>query len=287
MRRSNLVLPFVLVLSNALGGCGFFVPEKEIFSNDNVARGDLSPEGRFENLIVAHVKCEIRKGLWDAMYFPQVKAWLETWVTQVTLKITVDEMSGLTPSATFLTPLPNAQTFTLGLGGSGTAHATRLETIGFSYSNQELEREAKKELRAKGVLSCDHLQTGVMIQSDLKIGQFLYDKAVVAAVGEDTSKDVRTAPFSTLSDDITFVASFGGNVTPTWTLARVTIDPSSPLFAATRTKTHEVIITLAPPDPSSGKGADKQPLLSQRGQSVHNAALIGSATASAIQSQTH
>jgi len=54
-----------------------------------------------------------------------------------------------------------------------------------------------------------------MIESDLKIGQFIYDKAVVAgAAGEATSKSVTTPPYSTLQEDITFLASFGGNVTP-------------------------------------------------------------------------
>jgi hypothetical protein len=287
MTRSKSALPIVLALSTSLAGCGFYVPEKEIFVNDNVERGDLSPEGRFENMIVAHVKCEIRKGLWKAMYFPNVKAWLEPWGTTVTLKITVDESSALTPSATFLSPLPNAQKFTLGLGGSGTAHATRVETIAYTYSNLELENEAKKELRAKGVLSCDHLQSGVMIESDLKIEQFIYDKAVIAAVGEDISTNLTTAPFSTFSNDITFVASFGGSVTPTWTLTTVTVNPSGPLFGATRTRTHEAIITLGPlaTPPAKGKPKDRAVLLAPYAQTVHDAAIYGSATATAIQSQ--
>jgi hypothetical protein len=283
MTRSKSTF-FALALSTTLAGCGFFVPEKEIFVNDNVERGDLSPEGRFENMIVAHVKCEIRKGLWKAMYFRNVKAWLEPWGTAVTLKITVDEQSALTPSATFLDPLPNAQKFTLGLTGSGTAHATRVETIAYTYSNLELEKEAIKELRAKGELSCNHLQSGVMIESDLKIEQFIYDKAVIAAVGEDTSKNLTTAPFSTFSDDITFVASFGGTVTPTWTLTRVTVNPST-LFGATRTRTHQATITLGPLDKSSPAGAARQRRLAGTAQTVHDATLYGSATATAIQSQ--
>lgn len=297
MASIKVALPLALFLPVAVCGCGLYTPEEFLFSNDDVPRGQLSPEGRFENAIVGHIKCELRQGIWNATVFPQVNAWLSTWGVAVTLKITVDEMSGLNPGASLLTPLENSvkafpvggnvvsqQNVSIGLGLSGTAHSTRLETIAFTYSVPELMVEARKELAAKSVLACDKLQNGVQINSNLKIGQFIYDKAVIAAVGEDTSKSITAPPFSTLTDDITFVASYGGSVTPVWHFARITVGNSTSLANATRTKTNEVIITFGPL--ASGATPQRQAKLSPDAQTVHNAALIGSATASSINSQT-
>jgi hypothetical protein len=51
----------------------------------------------------------------------------------------------------------------------------------------------------------------------------------------------------TVSIEIKFVVVTNGNVTPTWKLVRVSANTaSSPLFAAGRTRTHDLIITLGP-----------------------------------------
>jgi hypothetical protein len=276
MPNMKRMLPFALILPAFLGGCGLFVPEKDLFSNDNVPAGKPSPQGLFENMVVGHIRCELRNGVIKALIFPEVQ-WLRTWGATVTLKLTWDELSGLNPGVSLLTPFKNSQSFTLGLGTSGTAHATRIETIAFTYSFEEL--------LAEGATPCDRLQNGVMIQSDLKISQFIYDKAVIAATGEATSKNPTKPPYSTLQEDITFVASYGGSITPTWKFTRITVNPNSTLFNATRSQTDDVLITLGPVAmPATDKS---QAQLSQQTQILHNAALIGSATASSIQSQTH
>jgi hypothetical protein len=123
----------------------------------------------------------------------------------------------------------------------------------------------------------------------LKIAQFFYDKATIATLlGAEVPGGKLKAPpnpFSTLQDQITFVASYGGSVTPTWTFARVVVDPTSPLFNATRTKTNDVIISAAKIAIPASKTSPPQ--LSFEAQQLHQAAVIGSSTASSIQSLTH
>jgi hypothetical protein len=130
-----------------------------IFSDDSHAVGDPSPQGALQQAIVEHIKCEIRQGIYYALTLPNVQ-WLGSWGTKVTLKITADEMGALTPNVSLITP-PH---FTLGLGLSGTAHATRTETIEFTLANEELVTEAKDYLKTENNLSCDKLQNGILIQ---------------------------------------------------------------------------------------------------------------------------
>ena len=260
----------VVVLTSFSGGCGLLTPEKGL-TNDNVAPGNPSPEGMFENNIVAHIRCEIRNGVAKAILLPNVQ-WLGNYGATVTLKLTSEDQSSLSPNASFLTPLTGAQLFTLGIGANGSAHSTRVETIQFNYSNGELLKEARKDYRA-GITSCEGFQRGVMIESDLKIGQFIYDKAVVAgAAGEATTKSVTTPPFSQFQFELTFNASFSGNITPTWKFTRTTVNGSGNLFSATRTNTQYVLITIGKETPQTA--------------ALHNAALTGNATGQGVQSLT-
>ena len=135
------------------------------------------------------------------------------------------------------------------------------------------------------VESCKKFETGFMIQSDLKIEQFMTDKATIAGPGEAATGNREYPPFSTFQDDITFVAGYGGNATPIWKFARVTANSATPLIDAARTSTNEVIITLGPVASGATPFAPAQ--LTPDAQAVHGSSLIGSAAASASNAQTH
>jgi hypothetical protein len=53
-------------------------------------------------------------------------------------------------------------------------------------------------------------------------------------------------PFNTFTEEITFVAAYGGSFTPTWKLARISANASSNLIIGQRTNTNDLIITLGP-----------------------------------------
>jgi hypothetical protein len=112
---------------------------------------------------------------------------------------------------------------------------------------------------------------GFQIQSDLKIDKFIWDKATLAQSG--TAGD-RFHPFDAVQETLTFVASLGGNITPTWHVEQVILNPTSPFFSAMRTETNTLLITLGPLVPNS------EPLALQTAASnQHQAASIGVNTA--------
>jgi hypothetical protein len=220
--------------------------------------------------------------------------WAE-WGTSANLTIQVEELSGLNPGVSLITPLENSlkvfpvagnvtspQSFSFGIGASATAHSTRTETIQFTYSNPDLLKRAV--VFDKNPDACASTEIGIMIVSNLKIDQFIYDKATIAAFGNDISTNSTNrnwAPFSLFQETIIFVASYGGSVTPTWKFAAIAVDPNSTLLNATRTKTNTLIITLG--ELSSQKATATSPAaLSTAAQNQHNNAAAGASVAGQI-----
>ena len=265
MSTNRIVVACALAV--ALSGCGLFAPEKNLFSNDyDHAPGQASPQGKYEYNIVRHIQCEIRVGVWRASQLPN-SGWLKQYGGLATLKLIVEDQGSLSPNASFLTPFGLAGAFTLGIGASGSANATRTETMAFTYSDGELYRDAVKDAKI-GPENCDKLQQGVQIDSDLKITQFIYDKVVAAGADGPQIKN-----FSQLQFEINFVASLSGNLTPTWKFTRTTVNGSGSLLSATRTNTNDLIVTLGP--------------LNADTKALHNAAVTGSAVGGAQQAFTH
>jgi len=285
-------LRFVVISAVAvtLGGCGLFTPEMQAFWETK------DQEQRFENIIVNNVKCEIRNGVYDAIRWFQTNPnsqypgndirWLEQQGATVSFKLVVDEKSALNPGISYADtkPLP----FSLGVGTANSADATRTETVAFTYSFHDLLHERGVE-RLLGK-PCED-ENGVLIQSDLKIRDFIVNKVFLAKVpGSVVIEDVPgrarkvSNPFSTFSYEVTFVVAFGVNGTPTWTFKRITVNPSSPLFSTSQQRTQDVTITIGKTTPATANGPATP---SQEAIAVHNAALIGQAVATAIQSQTH
>lgn len=278
----------VCAVAIALGGCGLFAPEMQAFWETK----DL--EKRFENIIVNNVKCEIRNGVYEARRLLQAHtpfpgndiSWLEQQGALVTLKLAVDEKSALNPGISYSDkpPLP----FSLGVGSANSADATRTEIVAFTYSFHDLlhERGVEKYLGTP----CDH-EDGVLIQSDLKIREFIVNKVFLAKVpGSVVIEDVpggRTVPnnpFSTFSYEMTFVVSYGVNGTPTWKFTRITVNPSSSFFSTSQQRTQDLTISIGRTAPATKNGPATP---SPEAVALHNAALIGQAVATAIQSQTH
>jgi hypothetical protein len=276
-------------LAAALGGCGLYVPEKNLVQEEvpEKEKGLISPEGRYENNLIALIKCETGQGLLKAYQaFPL--PWLKSWGTAVTLTITALEQSSASPGVSSINPLgipSSMQSFTAVFGATGSANATRTETIQFTYPNTQLMDFARQNI-TPGTSDCHqsaHLN-GPGIEGDLKIGDFIYDKTVVAAFGNATTREPTLPLYNTFTEEITFVAAFGGNFTPTWKMIRWSADTSANLLSATRTKTNDLIITMGPIQTPIQRNVPVQ--LSSAAQSQHNARVQGSATATSSQSQT-
>src|SRR5580700_2338743 len=228
----------------ALGACGIFTPEKYPFIEDTIDPvSGTSAYGNLEDAIVNHVQCEISKGIYDVYNAVSTKQfqfgdWLYTkdWGASVTITLTFQDQSALNPGVSLTTPLENSihtfpvggpvtsgQSFALGLGGAGSGNATRQETIQFTYTNKVLlnwilARKAVLARQGKELTKnfCDYTNTGIMINSDLKIDQFIYDKMSINSNGNVFDPANRNSPpFNTFQEQLTFVASLNANATPT------------------------------------------------------------------------
>jgi hypothetical protein len=239
-------------------------------------------------------------------------AWLDTWAAQAVLNLTIEEKTSLSPGLSLNTPVHNAvtnfagqtvpgsvpsvlnpavaantfgslvtsQSYIFGLGGTASADAMRKETLSLfidfkTFTDRESLRKAKLEMAESGGIapSCAR---GSLVESDLKLGEWLYDAVLPGYVdttyGDSLAK--AAAKKDAISHEVSFVIAYGGNVTPSWKLVRVSADQGSgSLFNAQRTKTQDMIITLGPPAPDGqlAQAAQNAILASQIGQSVANA----------------
>jgi hypothetical protein len=305
---------FALVVPGALAGCGTYTPDKDPFTVDVPSASGDTKQGNYESGIVNHVTCEIAQGLSEAKRLDL--PWLDNWGTTVTQTITVEDQTGLAPGISTITPFHNVvfpfatggnvvgpQSFSLNFGGTASANALRTETIQYTFRNKDIILYADPQ-------SCASRQSGVMIDGDLKIREFIYDKATVAALGNaslvvDTPSGLepwQLPPFNTFTEEITFVAAYGGSFTPTWHLARLSANAAANLVITERTNTNDLIITLGPvkcPQPSPARTQPKGsppaclPLkespvqLIDAAMNQHNARVQASAIAVSIQGQTH
>ena len=91
-------------------------------------------------------------------------------------------------------------------------------------------------------------------------------------------------PFSTFQYEVSFVIAYGVNGTPTWKFTRLTVNPSSPLFSTSQQRTQDLQIAISKTTPATKIGPAAP---SSEAIAFRNAALIGQAVATAIQSQAH
>lgn len=245
-----------------LAGCGLYVPEVQEWHEPR-------EQQKFtENQIINHIKCELHKGVDDAIakYYGAGKRsgytadWIKTWLATVTLKLSVDEKSSVNPGLSWVRALSDVRTFTLGAGFNASSDSTRAETISFTYP--------LGKLRAAGKITGECADpNAALVSGDLKIGQFIDKKVFLTTV-----PGTIVGPYSAFSYQVTFVVVYGGAITPTWKLVEFTANPDSPFANATRSRTHDIAITFAPPGDAAAAEAAQ----------IHNAALIGQAVAAAL-----
>jgi hypothetical protein len=291
-----------LIVPVTLAACGLYTPDKDPFTSDKpISHNSLeTKQGLYEDGVVDHVVCEITQGLIAAQKLQKFQSFVSNWGTTVSLTLTVEDQTGLAPGISTINPLQNVifpfpaggnvvspQSFSLNIGGTASVNALRTETIQFTVRNQDLIR-----------YPCDIKRTGILIDGNLKIAEFIYDKAFVINQGNGLWRG-DYIPYNTWSEEITFVSAYGGTATPTWKLARLSANTSSNLFTAERTNTNDLIITLGPLDPCQQDprlikqkrcppGTETFPLqLIASAMNQHNARVQAAAIAVSITGQTH
>ncbi len=301
VKNSALWSPIVVIAIGQLSGCGLYVPSKSVLLDDTVNPPNASAQITYENRVIESINCELSKAL-DAAKVLDLP-WLvsDMWGTAITLTITAEDQAGVSlggavtePFHNYFNPYPAArggnvtiqQSLAFGVGGTAAANATRTETIQYTYRNSDLVAFNKRLPE-----TCDEYQKEFGIESDLKIGSFIYDKAKIARLNNVNL--VTTLPagyeklyqipvFNTLTEEINFVGAFGGSLGPNWKLARLSVNPTGNMLAAERTTTNDLVITIGPLKENT------IPLeLNAASQAQHNARVGANAIATSIQGQSH
>ncbi|MGX1350416.1 hypothetical protein AB7M49_003992 [Bradyrhizobium elkanii] len=272
-----------------LGACGLTVPDiKESWDADrpaNPATGEpkISGTAQIEFEIKKRIYCDLRDAV-QAVNLIEVSAGSYDkpgpakkgiiplkWGAQVSLSLQVDESSALNPGLTFDDLV--SSTFSLGLGGTLSSTATRVDKFNPSWSIAYLMRpdtpysvckpgnDPFEQIRWKPAASSPFI-----LESDLGIKEWLQGAMFtdvllhsVGPAGGDPKPD-------TVSYEIKFVIVSSGSVTPTWKLVKFSANTSGDFFSVGRTRTHDLIITIGPNDSTT---LDAH-LASQIGNAVSN-----------------
>jgi hypothetical protein len=231
-----------ILLAAVVAGCGTYVPGIPEFPKQPSATQDLM------KAILHSVHCEIKNSVqWvvrkDIEFAKQHRdgirytEWFDGWGVEGALTLTISEKTELNPTATWV-PNPVTELFKLGLGVEASTEATRINTLNFFYTVKALNTEE----------SCDafpyvrqHPPGSLLINSDLGLREWL--QGVMSAVQTSSTVLLREKGFT---QSVSFQVVSKVDITPTWTLTRFVINPDGKFLAATRDRTHELLLTFGP-----------------------------------------
>lgn len=268
MSALRWIVPFIAGLIT--GGCGLSVPEIEDFP------GGPADGQALVQAIVTSVHCEVAdavkwvidQDLKDAKQFHQKPSatWMYNWGAQIALTLTIEEKSVINPLAVWTPATPANAVFTLGGSALLSADATRTDKVNFYYTVADLYKRAPC---TTGKLPKNSTATSLLIQSDLKLTQWLQDQVQTVATGEIHQPTSASGVFkqNVLSHEVKFEVISTGGLTPAWKLTRANFNQTGTFLQGTRDRTHDLIITFGPGD---GKG-----LTSIAALDLHLASLIG------------
>jgi hypothetical protein len=249
MFTTKHIQPLVIGIALMLAGCGTYVPE--------IQENPWSKEGeRLVQAIAGSIQCELRKAVFDvinpnrdgtnATHVASEADWLKSWGAQVQIQLTVDELGSISPSGSY-SPM---KIFFLFLGGSVSSEATRIDTLNYYYTVNDILNSGLCDAATIANLP-NHPMGSLLIQSDLKLEEWLDSVVAARATGDISITNpipaaVAQTAKNALSHEVKFQVIASGNITPMWKLVKATINPTGSLLMASRTRTHDLQITFGP-----------------------------------------
>jgi len=226
-----------------LAGCGTYVPEIQ----ENPWSHDVAA---LIQAIAYSIHCELRNSVVDVKYedlkFESkngrlIAGWLDDWGAQVTLTLTIDESTALSPSGIY----SPTKIFSLLLGANASSEATRVDILSYYYTVKELQAQGpcKPEPMLNNA-TAGHPIGSLLIYSDLKLNEWLSSAIFTNLTGDFPAANKN--PKNGLTHHVTFKIVTSGNINPSWKLEKATINPTGSLFMANRTRTHDLLITFGP-----------------------------------------
>lgn len=266
MKISDLFLAAILV--SAVSACGTYVPGITEFNSQPGAEQKLVGD------IVESIHCEMRQAVHfvlqdkKSVTYPK---WFEKWGVQVALTLTIVEKTDINANATGMPPSPAAALVTLAGSGSVSSEATRVSKLSFYYTVKDLARLGQCARR-----SDERSFEAPLIQSDLGLRDWLNDQVTITVVGPVVHPTSPKGPFGqdVISHDVRFQVISTGSLAPSLKLARVVFNDANSLLTVSRDRTHDLLMTFGPIDPSQpytlARVAADQHLASQIGLAVAN-----------------
>jgi len=231
------------------------------------------------------IYCELKKAVQHVNEYPQTLIYSNgkrhtlpmlpnDWVALTSLSLQVDESSALSPGISYNETLRNAtavfgvggtssvsvpQSFNLGFGAALSSTATRIDKFNPTYSIAYLmERPSRESVCENGEVFANAPQSSpFLIESELGIDKWLMGAMLTQSYlpshpsieggGSDKGGGSSLGPLS-VSLELKFVIISSGSITPTWKLLQVSANTSGTLLSMGRVRTHDLIITIGPPD---------------------------------------
>jgi hypothetical protein len=251
-----------------LASCGTYVPDIQEPPFGQVAQQQLV------QAIVTSVHCEVINAVVDfyndAKRYPDLRPIarnMSTWGVQMALTLKTRENSVANPTGVWAPN--NLLSFTLGVSGTASSEAIRTNVLNFYYSVAELRQRGK----CRTGVQPQYPVTSLLIRSDLKFKDWLYDQLTTAVTGETqvpVHKDGKLGQ-NVLSHEVSFEVITTGGINPAWKLTEGAINQSGTFLQATRDRYHDLLITMGPGDNAGLTGAARDVDLAARiGQSISN-----------------
>lgn len=254
-----------VIIALSVSGCGRVTPDFEITQG---GPNDLSP---FVQAVTSHIACEVQ----DAVSYvtredSRLRDELRKWSAELTLTLTVDEKSSLSPGVTYTAP----HIFSLSGGVTTSSDATRyLEMTWYLFFDKFTDSPQNQECIPKGVAS---------IEGDLRIKQSLFAALYATSVHGNADATDKFGQIKVVKHHVTFEVTVGASATPTWKFVHVTANPDGPFAEVTRKRTDDLLITMGRSDQSRAKGDRVARTVSNAVSQSHFAGQISNSLRSAI-----
>jgi hypothetical protein len=240
MKRASWLPAAAAALCTTLTGCGTYVPQmQEAWEGSRTPV--LTAGGDLEFKIREKIYCDIVQAVhYNDSLLPA------RWGVQTTVDLQVDETGALNPGVSFIEPLSDSQSRSLGLGGTLSSQGTREDKFSNYWSLDKLRKFQG------GTCEEDRPAfhgSSLLLESQLGISEWLRDRlqSEIALPSSQLPKDAGdTFKQDVMSYHVKFVVTSSGTVNPVWKLVRFSAGDGSTLASVNRTRTHDLLITFGP-----------------------------------------
>lgn len=297
--RSVAVLVAGLVVVTGLASCGFSVPS--IQEGWQGADGTRELEFEIKKSIYCDLRNAVQRTNGEVITSTTQPIIPYNWGVQISLLLQVDEITAFNPGIGITQPFSNVVTvfsngnvttprsFSIGLGATIQSTSTRIDKFNPYYTIDWLMHKDTEDSPCLPVNdpffgaigsggeplpSSERRATtfsSSLLENDLGIPKWLEDAMFTNKVLPSHDPSAATSDGKTpdtVSIEIKFVVVTSGNINPMWRLVPVTFNNGAlSLVQAGRTRTHDLLITIGPPDLKTANSN----LASQIGQAFSSA----------------